>query len=463
MAAGAQWSVSDARQQTPETRFVGSRFNSMVFRDDGTLFVWNSLSGRISSFDPARAKMIAEILAAGVDDATIPIVRYLLDRRMLVAKGADEYERFNAVATEQHSRTDLLELIILASEECDFRCTYCYETFPRSVMQPNIRTRVRKFLARRVPDIKRLSITWFGGEPLHGLEAIADIAPFAMELAKSRGVVFDSRITTNGYLLNKTTAKQLLSWGVKQFQITMDGPAEVHDSRRMLAGGGDTFGAIFNNLISLQEIDDDYKVSIRINFDKDTVEHLERFLLQIAEEFANDKRFSVRLSAVGKWGGPNDDKLNVYGVKAGKLRRLDLSRLAADFGLQPGGTLLDTCGMGSNVCYAARPYNFIVGADGSLMKCTISLGKDNRNIVGHLSDGGTPVLEHAKMSLWTNLAYQSDATCRECSLLASCQGMSCPLVRIEGGHRPCASTPKPSLAAEMFAVAELRGRTSTNQ
>jgi uncharacterized protein len=94
-------------------------------------------------------------------------------------------------------------------------------------------------------------------------------------------------------------------------------------------------------------------------------------------------------------------------------------------------------GLGSQVCYAARPYNFIVGASGKIMKCTIDLDKEDRNIVGHLTEEGDLVIDNDKIALWTEPAFEKDTKCQKCVVLPACQGIFCPLVRIESGKSPC--------------------------
>jgi hypothetical protein len=91
-------------------------------------------------------------------------------------------------------------------------------------------------------------------------------------------------------------------------------------------------------------------------------------------------------------------------------------------------SLLSASGLGKQVCYAARPYNFVIGADGQLMKCTVVLGKEDFNIVGRLSDDGNLLLDVDKMVLWIEPAGMTRAArvhvaapAREC----------CPLVRME--------------------------------
>ena len=72
-----------------------------------------------------------------------------------------------------------------------------------------------------------------------------------------------------------------------------------------------------------------------------------------------------------------------------------------------------------------RPaYNFVIGADGQLMKCTVVLGK-RISIVGRLSDNGDLLLDLDKMALWTEPAFEHDQGCQKCTLLPACQGMHC--------------------------------------
>ena len=103
-----------------------------------------------------------------------------------------------------------------------------------------------------------LYISWFGGEPLYGFQAIEDLAPFAQEWARENGVFLKSNMTTNGYLLTPETADKLLSWGINSFKITIDGRPEDHNCSRPTRDGKETFWTIFENLKSLRQRPDDF-------------------------------------------------------------------------------------------------------------------------------------------------------------------------------------------------------------
>ena len=61
---------------------------------------------------------------------------------------------------------DVLHLILLPTEACNFRCTYCYEDFRLGRMSEDVVRGVEALLSRRAEGLARLEISWFGGEPL---------------------------------------------------------------------------------------------------------------------------------------------------------------------------------------------------------------------------------------------------------------------------------------------------------
>lgn len=89
------------------------------------------------------------------------------------------------------------------------------------------------------------------------------------------------------------------------------------------------------------------------------------------------------------------------------------------------------------VCYAARPYTFIIGAGGKIMKCTVALDYEERNVIGMLAENGEMELDEEKFALWTEPAFESDDKCKKCVILPMCQGGACPLRRFNLGESPC--------------------------
>lgn len=451
----------EPQPDSPATlHWIPSRYNVRATTADGQLVLWNTYTGKITVFKAKQNSSVQKLLSRkGFEAKPEGVVKYLFERGYLIKEGTNEYRRIQLDFGQRQYRTDRLELILLASEDCNFRCQYCYERFARGTMRPNVREGIKKLVQKKLPGLRSLASSWFGGEPLYGFEAIEDLAPFFLETAEKNGLSYHTHMTTNGYLLTPEIAEKLLAWRINNFQITLDGAAAQHDCSRPTRDGEGTFARIVENLKALHERSDDYSVDLRINFDRNNYPHLGELLDLIEQEFKGDSRFRIRFRAVGQWGGPNDEQLNVCGTDESRQLKVQLRAEARRRGLKISDDIRDVK-VGSEVCYAARPYNFIVGASGKLMKCTVDLDNQDRNIVGHLTDEGELVLDQDKFALWTEPAFEQDKKCQKCVVLPACQGTFCPLIRIESNQSPC--TPlRQTLKSELLEAVDTStsGRT----
>jgi uncharacterized protein len=434
----------------PKQRWIPSRYNARTVAEDGRLLLWNTLTGAISSFQPKdRDRVLARLGHEGVTAPLDKVGEYLSKRGFLVRDNADELNLFRYRYAQQQWRTDTLQFILLASEDCNFRCVYCYEKFERGTMTPETRQGVRALVLKRAAQLRQINISWFGGEPLYGWETIEELEPFFNDVSERHGIRLGHHMTTNGYLLTEERATKLLAWGCRDYQITLDGLAADHDCKRVGRDGSPTYQTILDNLRSLRDRrDEQFTVDIRVNFDNDNLPRLGPFLESLSEDFAGDKRFGMRFRAVGKWGGSRDGELATCGIKEKKTAMRELQQTAEELDLHQEAGIRRIASLGSQVCYAARPYNFIVGATGTLMKCTIALYDLEENVVGQLHPDGTVELNDERMSKWVTPHWESDTMCRNCYTLPGCQGGACPLSRVTHGTRTCAGI-KSSLKQEM--------------
>ncbi len=436
---------------------VPSRYNIRSVAEDGRLVLWNSYTGSMSVFGADKRQKIAALLSQkGFSGKLEGIVKYLYDRGFLVRQGTNELRRIQLGFGQEQYRTDVLQLILLASEDCNFRCTYCYEDFLRGTMRPWVREGIKRLVEKRAGSLKYISVNWFGGEPLYGFQAIEDLGPFFIEAAEKYNLSFASQMTTNGYLLTPEVATKLLAWKVEQFQITIDGNPEDHDRNRPSRDGQGTFDTILDNLRAMLPRTEDFRVNIRFNFDQQNYPKHPEFLDMVEREFGRDPRFRIRFRSVGKWGGANDDQLSVCGTEEVADLEREMKKAARKRGLKLSDEISSLRGLGSQVCYAARPYNFVVGATGKLMKCTVDLDKNDRNVVGQLTETGELIVDKDKFAMWTEPAFEEDGKCKKCVMLAACQGVYCPLVRIDLNESPC--TPlRASIKKDLLEMVEGAG------
>lgn len=442
----------------PRQRWVPSRYTSRTVGEDGRLILWNTLSGAISAFkERDRAAVLERLSPQGIEAPLDRMGEYLTRRGFLVREQTNELDQFRYRYAQEHWRSDKLQLILLASEDCNFRCVYCYEKFRNGTMAPSVRAGIMNMVRHRAPRLSELSVGWFGGEPLYGWEAVEELSPFFRRVADEHGLVHAQNMTTNGYLLTEERATRLLEWGCRSYQITIDGLAEEHDCKRKGRDGSPTHAVILENLRSLKARDEHFNVAIRVNFDQENVPRLGAFLEVLSEDFAGDPRFKMRFRAVGKWGGENDDTLATCGLGEKRQVLRNLRGLTDAANLRQEGGIRDAAKFGNEVCYAARPYNFIVSATGKLMKCTVVLDDLPENVVGQIHADGTMDLSDERMGKWVNPHFEHDTMCQKCHVLPTCQGSNCPLSRVTDNTRTCC-TVKSELKYEMRYTLEHAGR-----
>ena len=84
----------------------------------------------------------------------------------------------------------------------------------------------------------------------------------------------------------------------------------------------------------------------------------------------------------------------------------------------------------------------------------VVLDKQEHNIVGQVTADGELNLNFENLARWVEPSFESDSVCQKCSLLSTCQGIACPLGRIQNNVRPCAATPKTRLRNELLLALE---------
>ncbi|MGW3668103.1 radical SAM protein [Streptomyces sp. NPDC005141] len=287
-------------------------------------------------------------------------------------------------------RDDSLRLIILPTEQCNFRCTYCYEDFSVGRMGPDVVQGVKRLLDRRLNDLKVLQVSWFGGEPLLAVSVIEEISGHAVAATRGTATRYIGDMTTNGYLLDARMVDRLLLLGIRSFQISLDGPQHLHDRSRVRGDGRGTFDRLWGNLLAIRDGEAPVNVVLRIHLTPENLAAMPEFLVRIRDTFLTDDRFSVQLKPVEHLGGANDAAIDVLDADD---RVRNLSRLRMITGADEGEQT------SPYVCYAAKPNAFVIRANGTVGKCTVSLN-DPANNLGRLAPDGSLLIDNERLRPW---------------------------------------------------------------
>ncbi len=313
------------------------------------------------------------------------------------------------LVSPQYVAGNVLHLILMPTEKCNFRCTYCYEDFEHGRMPRPVVEGLCRLLAGRAPCLDSLTIEWFGGEPLLELAIIEEVQGHVCRLGREHsGLRAKAGMTTNGYFLFRETLTRLVDLGVKSYQISLDGPRAAHDARRKQGCGAGTFDRVWSNLLAAHASDLDFKIRLRIHVDRENRVEIPALLESLAAEIGGDERFEVFLRPVSRLGGPNDDTLPVLGGEETAVVE-ELRQLAAEVGLTvhvPGG---------EKPCYAAAANSFVIRSTGEIAKCTVAFQHPN-NRVGQLHPDGRATLDNGKINGWVRGLFSGDAEELRCPM-----------------------------------------------
>lgn len=292
-------------------------------------------------------------------------------------------------------------LILMPTEKCNFRCTYCYEDFKGPRMSQQTVDGIKYLITKKAPSLKHLEISWFGGEPLLAKSVIKEIQLHLTECKQQfTNLKTHVAITTNGYLLDLLLAQQLVASHVNKFQISIDGGESSHNLSRILANGGHTFDRIWNNIVSLLESDLKLTLSLRLHYTKSTVASVKELLTSL-RKYASDKRLQIQIKAIENLGGSGE--VNSISPSEQLEIERDIVSQHSELKIITRQFVKDTY-----VCYAAKPNSLLIRADGSVGKCTVALN-DPRNHVGKLSGDGVLNLEESKIASWASV-FELDTT-----------------------------------------------------
>lgn len=405
-----------------------SRF-TYRFNQEGATYLYNSLTG-LDSVMKVYDKDLQEEIRNHLEGNTIEqpnqiLVNLLKEKGYLVDGDTDELKLVES--KKQKLLTDeKLTLTLIPTSGCNFKCVYCYEEFKPIMMSDKTIEDVVKFTETLLTGKKVLFVNWFGGEPLLALDIMEKLTAALRELCRTKKVAYFAGVTTNGYLLTIENFKRLSACRVIDYQVSIDGLKEDHDRLRCLKNSKGTYDVIFKNLkrISEEITGNRFSISIRCNCLKASKEKREEAETIFYENFGNDKRFSITLHAVMDWGGDSVNSLRSELLT--KEEEIDLLTEALRDKSEKRMkklTHLNVLDSRSNSCFACKTDNYVIGADGSIYKCTSDFGKP----LGNVSDGRQP-------EEWYDISKQTELKeeCKDCAFYGACMNTICPKALKEG-------------------------------
>lgn len=398
--------------------FVSHRLN------DETSVLLNTLSGAIDLIQNRYLPLLSE--PERLSDH--PDIYQALSERgyFFPSKEAEEDALRGLFEKFQPERRPTM-FVICPTYACNLRCVYCFEgdltkEEPRLINTDEVDA-IFDAISKLSPE--GAAIQLFGGEPfLPGNQAIVG---YILSKAAARDCQISA--VTNGVNLSFYMPLLLKHKDrLIDFQVTVDGPPQIHDARRPRAGGQGTFHEIVDNID--EALSHGVRIRLRVNVDRVNISSLSD-LADIIRSKGWDKlsNFGALLSPVDDHKGADlpdkmgeDETARYWFAQIKKDPQLSIFRPDLWRNLDFLITTLSSTMLSFprfNYCESNNLGCYTFGTDGKIYLCAEAIG-DPRTVVGDYYPRLS--MDDDAIAKWNGRSVLTLEKCRTCSIATLCGG-----------------------------------------
>ena len=252
---------------------------------------------------------------------------------------------------------------ILTTTDCNARCFYCYEKGrPRRPMSKDTALRTAQYIIDHC-EKQKVSISWFGGEPLFNKSVITTICNKLSEA----GIDYSSSMISNGYLFDDNTIKEAVeTWRLKSIQITLDGTEAVYNrSKAYIYKGGNAYQRVIANIHCL--LDAGIRVSIRLNIDVHNADNLMELTDELHQEFGSNDKLTVYLHMLFEMSDGSVAIKHEHERKMMFEKMKEIEAKLVDYGLYEIKPLSEDIKISH--CMADNGHSVVIEPSGNIGKC----------------------------------------------------------------------------------------------
>ena len=258
---------------------------------------------------------------------------------------------------------------ILTTTGCNARCFYCFEQGTKPVtMTAETADKVVRYIVKHRGD-EKVSLKWFGGEPLVNARVIDQICTELCE----QGVPFRSSMISNGYLFDADKVQRAKDlWQLRSVQITLDGTEQTYNRvKAYVHQGVNAFERVLQNIGMLTAAG--IHVSIRLNVDKHNIGEMTELVLLLHQRFGTNEHLSIYSHELFGERTP-EDEVEIFAQQTQLAQQI----AACGYKNHKRGLQKD---ISLNHCMADNDGGVVIAPDGHLGKCE---HYTDREFFGHI-------------------------------------------------------------------------------
>lgn len=350
-------------------------------------------------------------------DEVKKIIAKLYQQEFIVKAETNEIEKFHEYRYKYYNNIFGTVLYVLPTLNCNFVCPYCiqneYTSNSCDEMSDETINQLSYWICGFVQKNKDIIIesqslnkesnlvklVFFGGEPTLYNEKNWKLLDL-LKTSLPEWLKLSFTIITNGFGIDNDTLIKYKIRGLSGLQITLDGPPEIHDTRRTPKDNTPTFYNILDTI--KRSIELGIKIAVRINIDEGNVDSISQ-LIDLLDENKLSGTLHLNIAPVDKncttsvFDGHQQSVL-------GKFYDIFKKALMSNY----------TVSMWESFCGVYARSFFVVTPDGNLYKCPSLLNKE-RAIGNVFNAEFLPTYEQI-------INHTLEKQCYECKYVGLCGG-----------------------------------------
>lgn len=413
-----------------EHLLYSTRTQALVKVDEGVRGLLTLLAQNHSYEDPSRAEDMENLYRMG----------------FIVKSEEEEQEKLKNFLNQLKYNCDKSKFVatILTTYACNLKCVYCFEEGTRTTERLDFETgkQAVQWLKERIERLgyKGVLINYYGGEPLLNTKSMDQISSEMKEWCEAKGILFETSIQTNGYLMTPQIIGHLKQFNLKRVRISIDGVGDDHDRSRPLRGGGGTFNRIIQNI---KECADLVSICVSVGYSKGDISSVEKLVEYLKKEEILHKLGEFVCTPIHPTVGPKGNPEAIRGSDCmchhDDKTLANATRKINELMQKNGLPYKD--GMSTNACTLVRENSGVtIDQKGRIYRCQSLLGHPEFALGDVWHDKfNDKQREFRDLDVWKQCPT-------DCTYLPMCSG-GCRLMSFVGGHKnfKVASCKKPYL------------------
>lgn len=386
-------------------------------------YILNFLGNEVLSIHGHLAKVENGRLSFLINQLSNEEIEFLLKKRFLFESAESQNAALSDYIHALFLKRHHIGLTLTLTYACNMRCRYCAHKKLIELNQ-SMSHQTAKQIAPWVETLiaennaKKVSVTFYGGEPLLNPKALKKCAADIRNLCIGKNVDYKFDIYTNGTLLSRAVLQDLRTLSINSLMVTIDGPQDVHDRRRPYLSGGRTYKDIMENIDRAASMG--FDLCIATNLDTQSYEQMEEMIQELKAIKSREKinltfgRTSLSLDNADFFTDENDLDIHEF-EKIWTMAQDLITRNNFQRSQNPSRFLM------YGFCDFWSPTSFVVVPSGEITKCLAYMNCEDR-VLGDIFTGVKRLHFDSSDLNPRDPTLLFVVICRKCRLLPYCFG-----------------------------------------